>query len=139
MGYVAESLTADEKVLYTAKFHWLYTVSAVIWIFLLGWLFGLGILIFLIIMINKWTTEIAITNKRLIYKRGWIARKTDEISLKKIEEVNFSQGVLERILGYGEVRIQGTGSGVLVLPTIDDPLVFRREIEDAKTQMVTTA
>ena len=139
MGYVAESLSTDEKVLYTAKFHWLYTVSAIIWIFLLGWIFGLGIVICLIIMINKWTTEIAITNKRLIYKRGWIARKTDEISLNKVEEVNFSQGVLGRILGYGKVRIQGTGSGVLILPTIDDPLEFRREIENAKNQFVTSA
>ena len=30
----------------------------------------------------------AITNRRFIYKRGWIARKTEEMSLHRIEEVN---------------------------------------------------
>ena len=139
MGYVDQTLSTDEKVLYTAKFHWIYTATAIGWLILLGWLYGLGVLFFLIMMIFKWTTEIAITNKRLVYKRGWIARKTDEISLKKVEEVNLSQGILGRILGYGKVKIQGTGSGELVLPNIDDPLTFRREIDNAKTQMVATA
>ncbi len=30
-------------------------------------------------------------DKKLIHKRGWIARKTDELNLKKIEEINLSQ------------------------------------------------
>ena len=100
---------------------------------------GIGIFIFLSMMITKWTTEIAVTNKRLIYKRGWIARKTDELSPKKIEEINVSQGVVGRILGFGKIRIQGTGGGEIVLPNIDDPLTFRREIENAKARMVSAA
>ena len=33
VGYIEESLSADEEVLYMAEFHWSYTLSAVIWLF----------------------------------------------------------------------------------------------------------
>ena len=90
MGYVEQTLSSGEQVLCTARFHWLYTFSA-IWALIFLGIIGIGIVIFLRMMITKWTTEIAVTNKRLIYKRGWIARKTDELSPKKIEEINLSQ------------------------------------------------
>ncbi len=138
MGYVEQTLSSGEQVLYTARFHWLYTFSAIMALIFLA-IVGIGIFIFLSMMITKWTTEIAVTNKRLIYKRGWIARKTDELSPKKIEEINVSQGVVGRILGFGKIRIQGTGGGEIVLPNIDDPLTFRREIENAKARMVSAA
>ena len=138
MGYVEQTLSSGEQVLYTARFHWLYTFSAIMALIFLA-IVGIGIFIFLSMMITKWTTEIAVTNKRLIYKRGWIARKTDELSPKKIEEINVSQGVVGRILGFGKIRIQGTGGGEIVLPNIDDPLTFRREIENAKTHKVSAA
>ena len=138
VGYVKQTLSSGEQVLCTARFHWLYTFSA-IWALILLGIIGIGIVIFLRMMITKWTTEIAVTNKRLIYKRGWIARKTDELSPKKIEEINVSQGVVGRILGFGKIRIQGTGGGEIVLPNIDDPLTFRREIENAKTHKVSAA
>ena len=138
MGYVEQTLSSGEQVLYTARFHWLYTFSAIMALIFLA-IVGIGIFIFLSMMITKWTTEIAVTNKRLIYKRGWIARKTDELSPKKIEEINVSQGVVGRILGFGKIRIQGTGGGQIVLPNIDDPLTFRREIENAKAHMVSAA
>jgi len=138
MGYVEQTLSSGEQVLYTARFHWLYTFSAIMALIFLA-IVGIGIFIFLSMMITKWTTEIAVTNKRLIYKRGWIARKTDELSPKKIEEINVSQGVVGRILGFGKIRIQGTGGGEIVLPNIDDPLTFRREIENAKAHMVSAA
>jgi hypothetical protein len=53
--------------------------------------------------------------------------------MQKVEEINLDQSILGRILGYGTVRIQGTGVGELVLPPIDDPLEFRREIGKAKS------
>jgi uncharacterized membrane protein YdbT with pleckstrin-like domain len=133
MGYIEEILSPDERVLYKAKFHWLYTLSAVLALILLTPLFGLGLVIFFYMMIRKWTTEIGITTQKVIYKRGWVARKTDEISMQKVEEINLDQSILGRILGYGTVRIQGTGVGELVLPPIDDPLEFRREIGKAKS------
>jgi uncharacterized membrane protein YdbT with pleckstrin-like domain len=53
--------------------------------------------------------EFAITNKRVIIKTGLISRKTFEMNHSKIESVNVDQGIVGRILGYGTVRIVGSG------------------------------
>lgn len=84
-------------------------------------------------MIIKMTTEIAITNKRLIYKRGLVARYVGEINIDRIEGVNVLQGVMGRIFNYGRIMVRGMGVGEIVLPPIEDPLKFRRAIEKART------
>jgi uncharacterized membrane protein YdbT with pleckstrin-like domain len=132
MSYVEQTIAPDERVVYKAKFHWLYTVYAVAWLVLCGWILGLGVLVFVIMMVNKWTTEIVITNKRLLYKRGWIARKVDEVSIDRVEGCNVEQSFLGRILGYGKLLVRGVGIGEIKLPTIDEPIGFRRAIDAAK-------
>lgn len=92
----------------------------------------LGLLRFAQMMIVKATTEIAITNHRLIYKRGLVARFVGEMSTDRIEGVNVIQGVLGRILNYGRVIVRGMGVGEVVLPPIDDPIKFRKAIEKAR-------
>jgi uncharacterized membrane protein YdbT with pleckstrin-like domain len=95
--------------------------------------FILGLLSFAQIMVQKATTEIAITNSRLIYKRGLIARHVGEISVDRIEGVNVLQTVLGRIFNYGRLAIRGMGVGEVVLPPIEDPIAFRQAIERAKS------
>ena len=56
-----------------------------------------GLLGFASMMIIKSTTEIAVTNSRLIYKRGLVARYVGEIAIDRIEGVNFLQGILGRL------------------------------------------
>ena len=68
-------------------------------------------------------------------KRGWIARQTEEISLGKIEEINLSQSMLGRVLGYGHLHLSGTGMAKITLPAIDDPLALRRAIDSARTKL----
>ena len=83
-------------------------------------------------MIQKITTEIAITNIRLIYKKGLVARQVKEMSTDRIEGVEVLQGILGRIFNYGRLMVRGMGVGEVVLPPIDDPIRFRRAIEKAK-------
>ncbi|PJB70529.1 MAG: hypothetical protein CO093_07735 [Alphaproteobacteria bacterium CG_4_9_14_3_um_filter_47_13] len=84
-------------------------------------------------MIIKATTEIAITNSRLIYKRGLVARYVGEMSIDRIEGVNVLQGILGRLLGYGRIMVRGMGVGEVILPPLRDPIAFRRAIEKART------
>jgi len=95
--------------------------------------FLLGLLSFAQMMVVKATTEIAITNKRMIYKRGLIARNVGELNVDRIEGVNVLQSVLGRFLNYGRLAIRGMGVGEVVLPAIEDPIVFRKAIERAKS------
>jgi uncharacterized membrane protein YdbT with pleckstrin-like domain len=131
MSYVEETLGSDERIIHVARFHWFYTFSAIVILIVLGPLL-IGIVIFLVMMIRKWTTEIAVTNMRFVYKRGWISRQTEEMSLHRIEEVNLDQSIFGRIFGYGKLRLSGTGVGTIMLPSIDDPLALRRAIQEAK-------
>ena len=78
------------------------------------------------------TTEIVVTSERFVFKTGWIARKTQEVNLEKIEEVSLTQSILGRVLGYGQLRVQGTGIGAIDLPPVAKPLKLRQRITEAK-------
>ena len=96
-------------------------------------MFVMGLLRFASMMIVKVTTEIAITNSRLVYKRGLVARYVGEISIDRIEGVNVLQGVMGRLLDYGRVMVRGMGVGEVVLPPIQDPVAFRKAIDRARS------
>ena len=131
MGYIEDTISDDEKIVYVVQFHWIYTFIAFLYLIFLGLLL-IGIFIFIKMIINKWTTERALTNTRYIQKIGWIARNTEEIGISKIEEVDLQQSILGRILGYGSINISGTGSGHILLKDIDAPLLFQKNLNDLR-------
>jgi hypothetical protein len=83
-------------------------------------------------MLRKWTTEIGITTHRFVEKTGWLTLSTQEIALPNIEGVKVTQNFWGNILGYGKIRIEGTGIDAIELPDIANPIEFRRAIESAK-------
>lgn len=95
--------------------------------------FLIGVAKFAQMMIIKATTEIAVTSSRIVYKRGVVARYVGEMSIDRIEGVNVLQSVLGRILNFGRVMVRGMGVGEVVLPTIEDPVTFRKAIDKART------
>lgn len=127
MSYIEDSSATGEELLYSAKFHWLYSIWA---IFLIATLIlsPFGLYLFVI----KWTTETGVTSNRFVLKTGLIARKTEEINLSRIEEMNLQQSILGRIFGYGKLKVNGTGGNFILTPSIDDPVKLRREIANAK-------
>jgi uncharacterized membrane protein YdbT with pleckstrin-like domain len=95
--------------------------------------FVMGMLRYAHMMIIKATTEIAITNKRLVYKRGLVARFVGEMNVDRVEGVNVLQGIFGRIFNFGRIMVRGMGVGEIVLPSIAEPLKFRRAIEKARS------
>jgi hypothetical protein len=77
---------------------------------------------------DQWITEIAVTNFRLIYKRGFIRRYTAEMHMDKIESVTVDQSILGRILGYGTINARGVGVGIEHLQKVASPLKLRNAI-----------
>lgn len=58
----------------------------------------------------KWmTTNFVITSDRLIFRQGVIAKNGIEMPLERINNVNFSQSVFERVLGAGDLLIESGG------------------------------
>jgi uncharacterized membrane protein YdbT with pleckstrin-like domain len=115
-NYVLSNLTKDEHIVYEAKYHWMTFVSLK--------------LLVLLPLIDFFTSEFVITNKRIIIKIGLISRRTIELNISKVESVNVDQGVLGRILGYGTISIVGTGGSRSTFTKIANPLAFRKAFQD---------
>ena len=96
------------------------------------WLFVLcayiSLLHGLIISIRRRTTEIAVTDRRVIYKTGVIATHTDEMNMDKIESVLVDQTMMGGLLNYGTVDIRGTGEGLENLRYISSPISLRNAV-----------
>jgi uncharacterized membrane protein YdbT with pleckstrin-like domain len=75
-----------------------------------------------------WVTEIAVTDRRVIYKKALVRRQTNEMNMDKVESVQIDQSILGRMLDYGDVIILGTGEGFETLRTISSPIELRNSI-----------
>lgn len=94
--------------------------------------FGLGLLFWIAAAIRYMTTELAITDKRVIAKFGFISRNTIELNMAKIESIQVNQGILGRIFDFGSLTIAGGGIPSAPIPGISNPLAFRRAFNDAQ-------
>jgi uncharacterized membrane protein YdbT with pleckstrin-like domain len=151
MRYVERVLQPGENLVYLTSLHWLVysraillfivalvllvlsgkvndqtfssvlQIAAAVFAFV-GALSGLGALI------RRATTELAITDRRVIYKTGIFRRHTMEMNRSKVETVGVDQSILGRILGYGTVTVRGTGGSFEPVAFIGEPLTFRNHI-----------
>ncbi len=135
--YVDSQLIDDESVVYVAKVHWAAFLKGLV-LCVLGFIFDvteiggvlllIGIVLLIFAAMTYLTTELVITNKRVIAKFGWIRRKTFEQQLDRIEGANLNQSILGRMLGYASILIRGTGGGSTPIPFIAEPDNFKRDL-----------
>ncbi|HDR8786385.1 TPA: PH domain-containing protein, partial [Escherichia coli] len=104
-----QSLTRNESVISRAQTSWIPTIIPVIIGILLLPFYGLGLLIIIPVLLRVWSTELALTNQRVIAKVGFIRRNTVELRIDKVESLGIHQGILGRIFNYGSIVIKGTG------------------------------
>lgn len=155
MSYVRKVLLPDETVIYETGLHWLVYGRAILLLVVAaalaigtavasgnrigsGWpevalaaaavIALLGIILFVAALIRRASTELAVTDQRVIFKSGIISRHTLEMNRSKVESVDVDQSILGRILGYGTVMLRGTGGSLEPMQSISDPLAFRSHI-----------
>ena len=152
MRYVRKVLQPGETVVYATKLHWLIyvntTLLAIACVALVGaavstsdnqsisLAFAIAAIIFALLalstglraFIRRSTTELAVTDHRVIYKSGLLSRHTIEMNRDKVESVDVDQSLLGRIFGYGTVVVRGTGGSLEPIRNIGDPLTFRSHI-----------
>ena len=113
-----DALAAGEPVpLYGAGLAIIAAILAVVW--LVGMLAAWG---------RRVTTEIVVTDRRVLFKEGFVRRRTVEMNMSKVETVDVIQSLWGRILNYGTVIIRGVGSSYEPLNRIADPLALRTAI-----------
>jgi uncharacterized membrane protein YdbT with pleckstrin-like domain len=78
------------------------------------------------------TTELVVTNRRVIARYGITSRTTVEILLAKVESVQVVQSILARLLNYGSIVVAGGGMHSAPVPNIAKPARFRAECTKAQ-------
>ncbi len=157
-NYVDSNLSQDETVAYSARVSlWKYWFSFLIGGFLVlaaltgfaasvsakggtGSMLGskfnaallvAGLVVFAWPLIARRSTELVITNKRLIAKSGIVSTQSIEIRFDRIESVRVNQSLLGRIFNYGDIVVTGTGSTFDPIPNIANPMQFRTALNQA--------
>ncbi len=151
--YVKKTLQPEEEIIYISRFHWIYTLRAILpllaasLLWLIAWLFGAiwPILVILLLpvlfalgrffkkMAYKWTNQVVITNKRLIVQRGWTRKNTTDLGLDRILGHKIAEDAWGQTLGYGKFILVGAGVGEIELPSfMSNPARFRRALTGKK-------
>ena len=130
-SYVDSVITPGEKVLHKGHLSawsqfWLWLVGLLLLVAVVGLFFWIAA------WIRMRTTELAVTNRRVIAKFGLIRRDTIEIQVGRIESVQVHQAVMGRILGYGTVIFSGAGTPQVRIDDLADPIGFRSAVISAQ-------
>lgn len=124
--YVDLNLISGEEIQFEGKTSiWSLSPKIILGVILLPF-FGLGLLFLVSAAITYYTTELAVTNRRIIAKFGLIARSTIEMDLTKVETLRVDQSILGRIFKFGSITVNGAGNPQTPIPGINSPMQFRK-------------
>jgi hypothetical protein len=158
LSFVERHLISGETVQYQTRLHWIVMLGHLVVVLLLDlaavgllvfysrarnhpdahanlllWVaagaFVVSLIIFAMGAIRRSSTEMALTNKRVIIKTGLATRRTIEIMLPRVESIVIEEPTLGRMLGYGTVILRGTGGTPEVFEKIAHPLQFREQVQ----------
>jgi len=134
-SYVESVIGNDEKVEYEGQ----VSLWSLLPLFLLGLvllpMYGVGLIFWVIAFIRYKTTELAITNKKVIAKFGFISRNSIELLLPKIESIQVNQSILGRMLNYGSIVASGAGNPQAPVPGISNPIEFRKKFMEIQERV----
>lgn len=116
-------MAPDEVILAVGRFPLAYDLISYFWLVTV-----IGLPIFVARVVRKKSTELVVTSKRFVYKRGFVSRVTDEFATNRIRHVKLTQGVLGRLFNYGRIHMEGSEIGAFGLPAIKKPTEFRRAL-----------
>ena len=147
MSRLAEGLQFDESIRHRAQIHWYifapaailtllaillsrddsgYTSRAVAAIAMIS-----AIPVLVIAGIMKASTEIVVTSKRLIVRRGALRSDRFEIQLDAIERTSVHQGFVGRLLNFGTIVVMVSGGRSIALDTLHSPALFAEQVARA--------
>lgn len=153
MRYPEKFLTDDESIVAELHPHWrtllpvgLWTILAAgaLWVTIASlesstrWVVsGVVVLGWLVLsmppVVNRRFMVYVLTTERIIVRSGILSRSSVEIPLDSIQNVNFEQNPFERLLRYGDVKLESAGEGgQSVLKDVPNPEAFQSQVYRAR-------
>ena len=168
MGFPRDLLADHEKVVFELRPHWVALIPSVLWTFALGVGLFLGyaaadaafesgpetaksvigglitiawLLLAIVPALRWYFTYFVLTSDRLITRHGIVAKNSREIPLERINDVAFSQSVIDRILGAGDLLVESAGErGQTRIENVRKPeqvqLMIYKETEENNNRMM---
>ena len=166
MSYIESHSAPGETVIYETRLHWIVMVKNAFLgclllglpgVFMLYYAFNLTgshhksvqtleevgaalllccIAVILWSMMQRNAMEMALTNRRVVIKTGVVSRSTTEMPLSKVESIQVIEPAMGRMLGYGTIRVIGTGGTTEPFEQIQNPLEFRRQVQQQMEKLV---
>lgn len=144
MSYIDRNLLPDERILFRTKKHliifFIPAVMAAFSVYASAYMASDSILTILQwapwlvtglvtanVALNYWTSEFAVTNKRLMMREGFFVRHSNELRLTTISQVNVDQSLIGQILNYGTISINAFGAFDRY-NMIDQPFKFQQMV-----------
>jgi uncharacterized membrane protein YdbT with pleckstrin-like domain len=126
MPYPPKLLNDNETVVLDLHPHWWYFIEAAValaislvlaiialavgldnWVRVLCLFLIVASAIWMLARFLKWrTTNFVVTSDRVIFRQGLFAKSGIEIPLERVNSVHFHQGIIERVLGAGDLVIE---------------------------------
>ena len=156
MSYIDQNLTTGESVVRVATLHWMIYSPAIgmmsfIVAFYAFFIFGdftipislavaeqlylvpllatvIAFLLFVYYWLQRISTEFFVTNQRVGYRYGIIAREFTEIKLDNIDASDFRQDVWGRIFSYGTISITAKGGSEIKVVLVEKPNEITKSI-----------
>lgn len=168
MGFPRNLLADHETVVFELRPHWIALVPSILWSVAIGIALLLGyraveaifegdpetpksivggvatiawIGLALIPVLRWYFTMFLLTSDRLITRHGIVAKHSREIPLERINDVTFSQSVIERVLGAGDLLVESAGErGQTRIESVRKPeqvqLMIYKETEENNNRMM---
>ena len=159
MGYIENNLIPGEKILFKTRLHsitifvhvvmglsfalvglyclYRYTAErndpasqSQAWGVAGGVLVLIGAITVIYAILKRNATEMAVTNRRILIKSGFLSHRTVELLLMRVESIVINEPFFGRMLGYGTVVIRGTGGTPEAFDCIARPKEFRRCVQE---------
>lgn len=144
MSYIDRNLLPGESILFRTKKHpIIFTVPVLLLIFcayvhgymmsnpilhLVWWApWAVTAVFWGYVGLNYYTSEFAVTNKRIMMREGFFTRHTNEMRVGAISQVNVDQNLIGQMMNFGMVSINAFGA-FDNYSTINRPVLFQRYV-----------
>lgn len=152
MSYIDRNLLPDERIVFRTKKHLVifflpflllvfsaYAASfmsnnqVLVHVQWVPWLVTL--LVWGAVGLNYYSSEFAVTNKRVMMREGFITRHSNELRLSAISQVNVDQNLIGQLFNFGTVSINafGAADGYTL---IDHPSIFQKAVNEQLDRVI---